>query len=276
MSGFLVLVVFLWALGHNYRVKLMQNGQTRRYLAVGSLLMLGALLLGVLLLSASFFSLSVSAESSSSSKNYQMVEGQFGIGSSDDSCSGDYCSKTTIGELGATSSETTASFGTAKYSEPVLQMIVSSETSDLGILTTEKTATKTMSVKIRNYLSGGYTLQIVGDSPVYNGHHLDTPKTPTASQPGTEQFGINVVANTTPAVGANPVQDTDGDDVFGKVMAGYDEANMFMYQSGDAVAKSVSNTGGTDYVISMVVNISSSTLSGRYSGDFSAILIPSY
>lgn len=30
------------------------------------------------------------------------------------------------------------------------------------------------------------------------------PVMPTASSVGTEQFGINVVANTSPAVGANP------------------------------------------------------------------------
>lgn len=233
-------------------------------------------LLGVLIFGCGVVVPSAAAETSSSSKNYQMVESEFGIGSSNDSCSGQYCAKTTIGELGAVSSQTTATFGTAQYNEPILQMIVSTGSSDLGVLTTERVATKTMSVQVRNYLSGGYTLQIIGDAPKFDGHVLATSATPKAVVAGTEQFGINVVANTSPSVGKDPVQSPEGSDVFGQATTGYDEPNMFKYQSGDAVAKSLKNSGGTDYTVSMVVAIASGTPSGHYSGDFSAVLIPSF
>ena len=260
--------MFLGFIRDNHKVTLMQNKRFLRYIA--------ATLLGVFVFGVPFLAPRVFAETSSSSKNYQMVEGQFGVGSSDESCSGQYCSKTTIGELGATSSETTATFGTAEYNEPILQMIVSSGDSNLGVLTTEKTATKTMIVQIRNYLSGGYTLQIIGDAPKFDGHELLTPTTPTAATPGVEQFGMNVVENTSPLVGKKALQVPADKGDFGEAAPGYNETNKFKYSSGDTVARSIKNSGGTDYTISMIVNISSSTPSGHYSGDFSAVLIPSY
>lgn len=205
-----------------------------------------------------------------------MVETEFGAGTSTESCSTQYCAKASIGEVGGASSATTASFGDAKYSEPILEMIVTAGNSNLGVLTTEHTATVTTSIKIRNYLSGGYALQIIGDPPKFNGHTLEASATPVASTPGTEQFGVNIVANTTPSVGADPVQSPADKGIFGVADPAYATANMFKYVSGDVFARSVQDSGGTDYTLSMIVNISSLTPSGHYSGDFSAVLIPAY
>lgn len=205
-----------------------------------------------------------------------MVETEFGASSSLESCSDQYCAKASIGETGRSSGSTTAEFGEAKYSEPILEMIITPGDSNLGTLTTEHTATKTTSIKIRNYLSGGYILQIIGDPPKFDGHTLNTSTTPVASKPGTEQFGMNIVANTAPGVGADPKQEPADQGVFGEGEPGYATANMFKYQSGDVFARSVQDTGGTDYTISMIVNISSSTPSGHYTGDFAAVLIPAY
>lgn len=235
---------------------------------------------GLALLVAFVIGVAVSAQTAlaetSSSTNYQMVETEFGATSSTESCSSQYCAKASIGEVGSPSSATSASFGDAKYSEPILEMIVTAGDSNLGVLTTERTATKITKIQIRNYLSGGYILQIIGDPPKFDGHNLETPTTPVASKPGTEQFGMNMVANTTPSVGANPVQDPADKGIFGAADPAYATANMFKYASGDVFARSVQNSGGTDYTLSMIVNISSSTPSGHYSGDFSAVLIPAY
>lgn len=211
-----------------------------------------------------------------SSSNYQMIETEFGATSTLESCSQQYCAKASIGEMGKSSGATAPEFGEAKYSEPILEMIITPGESNLGTLTTEDTATKITSIKIRNYMSGGYILQIIGDPPKYDGHPLNTPTTPTASKPGTEQFGMNIVANTTPGVGADPKQAPADKGIFGEGEPGYATTNMFKYQSGDVFARSVQDSGGTDYTISMIVNISNSTPSGHYSGDFSAVLIPAY
>ena len=215
----------------------------------------------------------------SSSPNYQVTETQFNAGSTIQSCSGQYCAKTSIGDtaVGASAAlTTTASFGTITNSEPLLEVIVDPGVSNLGVLTTEATATKTTTVRVRNYLSSGYILQIIGDPPKYAGHPLDTSSTPVSSQPGKEQFGINLALNTTPSVGAAALQVPSDQTSFGIVAPNYSTPNKFMFTSGDVVARSGSSSGRTDYTISMIVNISSATPAGHYAGDFAAVVIPTY
>jgi hypothetical protein len=176
----------------------------------------------------------------------------------------------------AASTVNTAKFGSITNSDPLLEVIVQAGQSNLGTLTTETTATKTTTVNVRNYLSGGYVLQIVGDPPKYNGHALATSSTPVQSVPGTEQFGINATANTNPTVGAAPVQIPDDKTSFGIVNDNYKAPNLFMFSPGDNVAHSTTSSGQTEFTISMIVNISSATPAGHYSGDFSAVVIPVY
>lgn len=215
----------------------------------------------------------------SSSSNYQVTETEFGASSTSQTCSGQYCARASIGDMSPSdgkSASYSAKFGAITDSDPLLEVIVDTGASDLGILSTEKTATKTMVVRVRNYLSDGYTMQIVGSAPTVNSHTLKTPTTPTASKPGTEQFAINASANTTPNVGAGPVQVPSNTFSFGTVLPNYSVPNLFMYSSGGVVAKSTSSSGETDYTISMIVNISNDTPAGHYSGDFAAIVVPVY
>lgn len=207
------------------------------------------------------------------------MQTQFGASSASQTCSTQYCAQTSIGSLAAGSSSSsghTASFGPVTGSDPLLEVIVGAGDEDLGTLAAETTATATMTVHVRSYLSDGYTLQIVGDPPKYGSHTLATPSSPANSTPGTEQFGINLVANTTPHVGAGPVQVPDGQTSFGAVNDDYKITNKFMYHSGDTVAHSDSSSGETDYTVSMIVNISNTTPAGHYSGDFAAVVVPVY
>lgn len=222
--------------------------------------------------------LSVSAVTSTSA-HYQVNETQFSAGSTAQNCSVQYCAQASIGETATgTSSNTvhTATFGPVTQGEPLLEVIVDTGVSNLGVLSTEHTSTKTTTVQVRTYLSDGYTLQIVGNAPKYNSHSLATPSTPTASLPGTEQFGINAVANTSPSVGANLVQTPVGQTGVGIINDPYNIPNKFQYINGDVVAHSTSPSGTTSYTVSMIVNISNATPAGHYSGDFSAIVTPVY
>lgn len=216
----------------------------------------------------------------SSSKNYQAVELQFGSSTNEESCSNKYCSRFSIGELNSGGS-TSAAFGTATYSEPVIEMIIEAGTSHLGNLTTEEAAAKTAIVKVRNYQTGGYQIMVYGKTPSYGSHYLSPITSPTTSRPGTEQFGINLVKNTLPVVGENikqvPITDEgSASDIYGEVMPNYSTPDLFTYVDGDVVARSVSDTGGSDYTISMIMNISSATPAGHYAGDFSILLVPAY
>lgn len=215
----------------------------------------------------------------SSSNNYQMVESDFTAGGSAESCSTEFCSRVSIGDVSAGSTSntvSTAEFGSVTPDEPSLEVIVDAGESNLGNLTTEQTASKTTTVRIRSYLSNGYTLQINGDPPKYSSHTLAAPGSPTAASPGTEQFALNAVANTSPSVGANPQQVPSSETSFGTVDPAYAIPNMFKYTPGEVIARSDRESGRTDFTISMIVNIANSTPAGRYFGDYSAVVVPVY
>lgn len=265
----LALVVFLPAIGDTRIIKVMQKRRLLYYFQLA--------LVTVLVVSGGL-SQSVVAVTSSSN-NYQVTDTEFGATSNAQNCSGQYCARASIGSLSAGDSgspQYQAKFGAITNSDPLLEVIVDKGDSDLGILSTEKTSTKTMVVRVRSYLSSGYTLQITGAAPKIESHSLKTNGTPTSSKPGTEQFAINAAANTTPNVGAGPVQVPSNQTSFGVVDGNYSVPNIFKYVSGDVIARSNSSSGQTDYTVSMIVNISNSTPSGHYAGDFAAIVVPVY
>lgn len=235
----------------------------------------------VLLLAALFVVLGAGTAlaQNSQSPNFQLDEPQFGAGSALETCSGQYCAQASIGDMGSGIGDgSSASFTTeAELGEdPLLEVIVEPGASHLGVLSTSAPSHKIVVLKIRTYLSDGYIVQITGAPPKYEDHSLATPSSPTASTPGTEQFALNLAANTTPLVGANPVQTPSGDISFGYATDNYKTPNLFMYQSGDIVARSDSESGQTDYTISMIVNVAGSTPAGHFSGDYAAVVTPRF
>ncbi len=124
--------------------------------------------------------------------------------------------------------------------------------------------------------------------PSSGSHTLSPLTTATASTPGTEQFGANLVLNTSPAVGALPVQNPSSVFSFGtvtggapgpngtSVTSGYSTQNYFQYNNGDIIAASNQSSGETDYTISYITNISSTTPGGTYTFNQVLIALPTY
>lgn len=221
----------------------------------------------------------VYATSNPSSTHYQASQLQFGSSDTNQNCSSQYCATAGVGgaAVGSTSSASYSStFGPVTGSEPLLEVVVSGGLSDLGTFSSSTASTKTIVVKVRNYLSSGYTVQLIGKAPTYGGHSITSLTTPTSSTPGTEQFGVNAVANTSPLVGADLTQVPSSSTSFGTVSPNYATPNKFMYSSGDVIASSAKSSGETDYTISMIINISNTTPAGQYTSDFSAVVIPAY
>jgi len=211
----------------------------------------------------------------SSSSHYQVNEVFFGTGGDLHDCSAHYCAKTSAGEtaIGNPSSpnyQARAGFNTDRT--PYLQFIVNGTTTDIGVLNPGSTATTTGSFSVKNYLSSGYSVVTVSSPPKNGSHNLNALNTPTASTAGSEQFGINLVANTSPTTfGANPSQNPDSSFSFGAAASGYDTPNLYKYVPGDTIASSVKSSGETDYTISYIYNISSTTPGGTYS--FNDVLV---
>lgn len=211
------------------------------------------------------------AQQESSSNNYKVDQIFMGVGGELNACSATYCAKQTAGEIAAghaagTLFRTQAGFNTDR--SPYIAFSVVGGSTDLGYLSEAGTATTTGTFAVKTYLSQGYVVQVVSDPPTNtgtSGHQLAPMAAAAGSSVGTEQFGMNLVANTAPAVfGANPVQVPDNTFSFGTVATGYDTANQYKYNKGDIVATSTKSSGETDYTVSFIYNISDLTPDGTY------------
>lgn len=226
---------------------------------------------------------------------YSVNEVQIGgAGSALKTCGTTYCGKISVGDTvvgRASGNDYSAQLGFNTSDVPLLEVITEGGTQNMGVIDTDTTGTATNYIKVRNYLSSGYVLQITGAAPNQGTHTLHTSPTPSTSQPGTEQFGINLAANTTPHIGADPVQVPSGTFSFGHVISDDDVADgddpngdgsfynldgFFAYKNGDIVARSDRSTGETDYTMSMIINVSNVTPGGRYSANFSAVAVPTF
>jgi hypothetical protein len=223
---------------------------------------LGCAVLVVFLLPA------VALAAQSNSPHYQVNEVFFGSGGELHACSSSYCSKQSAGEIvaGNTASpnfQAQGGFNTDRT--PYIQFIVSNTDVNLGTLTATTTKTATATFSVKSYLSHGYTVLNASDPPSNNSYTMNALASPTAATVGSEQFGINLVANTNPvAFGANPVQSPDNTFGFGVVAADYSNPNTYKYAKGDAVAYSSASTSSTTYTASYLFNVSSVTPGGTY------------
>jgi hypothetical protein len=202
------------------------------------------------------------------SPNYKAEETFFGTGGELDASSPSYKAKQSAGELGSgpaasTNYKTQGGFNTNR--EEYIEFIVNSSSVDLGYLSSSTTASVTNTFSVKAYLSSGYVVRSASAPPSNGSHTLNNLVTPSASSAGTEQFGINLVANTSPSVGAAPVQVPDSTFSFGTAASGYNTPNLFKYVNGDIIAQSTQSSGTTQYTISYIYNIAGTTPDGSYS-----------
>lgn len=230
------------------------------------------------------------ANAQSCSTDYQVNEAFFGNGGQlDTSCSSSYCAKQAAGETGVgnTASATyqaQAGFNTDRM--PSLTVTVNNPQCsyynsgvNLGYLSDTATTTGNANFSVKAYLANSYTVTTVGAPPTSNGSPAHTFAALTsggASVTGTEQFGMNLVANTSPSFGANPVQLPDSSFSFGQVASGYGTPNSFKYNNGDTIAQSAKSSGTTCFVMSYIFNISGSTPDGVYTFNQSIVATGSY
>jgi len=214
------------------------------------------------------------------STNYGVSEVNFGSGGDVHQCSTNYCAKQSAGELtvGNTKSsnyQAQAGFNTDR--QPLLEVSVTAGGINLGTLDAASVKSGSIGFSIRNYLASGYVVLLAGQVPTtVTGHSLSAISSADISRPGTEQFGVNLRANTSPAVGADPVQVPDSTFSFGAAATGYSTINSFKFVSGDTVASSSKSSGETDYTLSVIENINTNTAAGQYAGNLNVIAVSTF
>lgn len=248
--------------------------------------MLGKLkLLGILLVIGLFTPLQAYATGgvpTSYSTNYsvnQVLFGDGGDGPTGLESSPNYESQVSLGEtgvgnyVGGTNYQAYAGFNTTDH--PYLEINVTGANLNLGVLSRSSTATTTTTFYVRSWLAHGYIVQTSGAPPTNSTYSMATPATATSSAVGTEQFGMNLVANTTPTTfGANPSQTTTY--AYGAAYGNYATANKYAYNNGDIIAQSTQSTSSTIYTISYIFNISGTTPGGNYTFNQSLVATSTY
>jgi len=132
--------------------------------------------------------------------------------------------------------------------------------SDMGELNPDATLTAQSQMAVGTNASGGFAVTVSGTPPAAGTNVIDSPATPTASTKGVNQFGINLVANTTPAVGGDPV----GPFVNAIASPDYSVTNRYKYTEGDVVAYSPNVSLIRKFTVSYILNSSPNLRPGVY------------
>jgi hypothetical protein len=223
------------------------------------------------------------ASAQGSSSNFRIDESFIGPGGNIDSGSTNYqfqSGQQSVGNAGVvegSSSNFRTQGGFTTTSDPTLRCEIGTASLNLGSLSIATTATATATFSVLNYTAYGYNVSIVGDTPSNGTHILTALASNSSSQTGTEQFGINLVANTQPtSFGASPVQVPDNTFSFGAAATNYNTANSYRYGNGETIATSAQTSGQTNFTISYIVNVATTTPGGSYSGNQAVVCTGTY
>lgn len=231
----------------------------------------------------------------SSSDNYMIEEYYFGTGGEVDASSPNYRARQSTGSLGVgnTSSDNfDASTGFNTQSEPFLEMAVMDATVDFGELDSGSTSYGSAqaggcncSFYVRTYLSSEYIIVTASQPPVSEGgESLDAKVALGApsSNDAVEEFGMNLVANTAPAVfGTDPANQPDDTFADGEAATDYNQPDNFKYGVGDTIARSQATSGNpaiglTEYTISYIAKPGINTPAGFYQMNHELIAIATF
>src|SRR5580704_4109382 len=211
------------------------------------------------------------------SANYQFSETSLGGIGLTNGASADYQALQSGGVLGignSASNTLQVNNGHETTNDPALSFSVDNGNVSFGNFSPGTTATSTTTFEVIDYTSYGYIVQSMG-TPPSNGTHTIAPMTTTGvSQAGVEQFGMNLVANTSPiSLGANPNHGQFG---FGSASSNYGTSNNYRFVSGETIASAPQSSGDTIYTISYIVNVTDFTPGGQYSGNQTILCTATY
>ena len=232
-------------------------------------------------LALSLFMAPVDATETLQSPNYKFDESAIGTGGLMQGSSTNYRVESATGDLSvgsASSSNYQLEAGSRTSPDPTLTFSVNNASANLGKFSATAASTATASFSIINYTSYGYVVQLVGQPPKYGSNEINAMTANAASQPGIEQFGVNLVANTSPtSFGANPDNGTAPNNFgFGEVAPNYGTPNQFRFVSGETIASAPKSSGKTIYTLSYLVNVTGLTPSGTYTTDQTLVVTGTY
>lgn len=175
-------------------------------------------------------------------------------------------------DFGSVRGEVTDSIVLQTQVPPMLMFCVAGEVSDdctktndinyadMGQLSAQSTLLAQSQMSVGTNASGGFAITANGTPMSAGTSVIDAPATPTESIQGTNQFGINLVANNLPTVGSDP----EGAWTNAIPMPDYGVPNHYKYVPGDVVAYSPNVSLMKKFTVSYIVNSSPNLRAGVY------------
>lgn len=170
---------------------------------------------------------------------------------------------TSVDTLGQSAFALTQGVTVSATVDPTLTFTVDSTTCNLGTLTATTTGFCSHTMTAASNATSGYAISYIASATLTSPASdsiTENGGTAVANSIGNEQFGLNLVANTTPTVGAAPSGDAGG-----VPAANYNTADSFAFNtSGATVATATAPTTNTVFTVSYIANITSATEAGLY------------
>lgn len=211
------------------------------------------------------------------SAHYHIDESALGVGDVSQGTSAHYQAAASIGDLAVGNTASNGyqiNTGSQTTPDPALSFAITSGSIDFGSFSPSNPTFTTATFSILNYTSFGYVAMIYGNPPSYGAHTITAMSANDSSHKGTEQFGINLVANTTPvSVGANP---DNGQFGYGTAATNYNTTNQYRYVSGETIANAPKSSGLTNYTITYMVNVAGLTPGGAYTTSQTIVVTGTY
>lgn len=153
--------------------------------------------------------------------------------------------------------------------DETLTFTLASTTVSLGTLSASSTASGTSSITAATNASHGYSINVVGNTLMSGTEDINVLA--GASSIGSEQFGINLAANTTPAIGSA----ISGSGSLAGVN-GYGTANSFKFTNGDKIAETLLPSNSNTATVSYIANIAGNTPAGAYSTQLNYVAVANF
>lgn len=155
------------------------------------------------------------------------------------------------------------------------------------------TSTATSQMAASTNAGSGYVITVTGGTLTSGANTIPAMASAAAGTRGTSQFGMNLVANTTTtstvAVGTALAPVSEGVNLKGQPLAGYNTPDTFKYASGDIVANSGEDDANTStigttmgptnsqvYTVSYMVNVAGNQMAGTYATTLTYTCTPTF
>jgi hypothetical protein len=142
---------------------------------------------------------------------------------------------------------------------------------DFGELSTTATSKASSQFVVATNAQSGYTVSLSGTTLISGNNVIPAMAVPAAPTIGASQFGINLKANSNPAVGSEVVGPGTSN-----ASAGYDTPDQFKFQNGDTLVSIGNSNSNRKFTVSYITNISPAQQAGVYATTISYICFANF